>query len=193
MVLYFTGTGNSRYIAKRIAEALGDELLSMNDRIKAGDISPVTSDERLVIVTPTYAWRIPRIVRDWLAETDFPCGAQTWFVMTCGSEIGNAAKYNCALCREKQLTYMGTAQIIMPENYIAMFNAPQAEEAQQIVAKAEPDIDRVISTIAANQAFPPPRNNLYDRFMSGPVNPIFYSFFVKANAFTASDACTSCG
>ena len=76
MVLYFTGTGNSRYVAQRMAEALGDELLSMNDRIKAGNTSPITSGERLVIVTPTYAWRIPRIVRDWLAETDFSCGAQ---------------------------------------------------------------------------------------------------------------------
>lgn len=193
MILYFSGTGNSRYVAERIAVALGDELLSINDHIKAGDTSQVTSDERLIIVTPTYAWRIPRIVRDHLAETDFPCGAQTWFVMTCGSEIGNAAQYNRTLRQEKQLTYMGTAQIVMPENYIAMFNAPQAEEARQIVARAEPDIDRVISTIAANQAFPLPRNNLYDRFMSGPVNPIFYSFFVKANAFTAGDACTGCG
>ena len=193
MILYFSGTGNSRYIAQRIAGALGDELLSMNDRIKAGDTSSGTSDERLIIVTPTYAWRIPRIVQDHLAETDFPCGAQAWFVMTCGSEIGNAAKYNRALCQEKQLTYMGTAQITMPENYIAMFNAPQAEEARQIVARAEPDIDRAILAIAANQAFPPPRNNFYDRFMSGPVNPIFYSFFVKANAFAAGDACTGCG
>ena len=53
MVLYFTGTGNSRYIAQHIAEAIDDELLSMNDRIKAGDYSPVETDERLVIVTPT--------------------------------------------------------------------------------------------------------------------------------------------
>lgn len=83
MILCFTGTGNSRYVAERIAEALGDELLSMNDRIKAGEPSPVTSDERLVIVTPNYAWRIPRIVRDWLAETDFPCVKQAWFVMCC--------------------------------------------------------------------------------------------------------------
>ena len=114
MILYFSGTGNSRYIAERIAVALGDELLSMNDRIKAGDTSPVTSDERLIIVTPTYAWRIPNIMRDWLAETNFPSAKQAWFVMTCGSEIGNAAKYNRVLCQEKQLTYMGTAQIIMP-------------------------------------------------------------------------------
>lgn len=30
MILYFTGTGNSRYIAERIPVALGDELPSMN-------------------------------------------------------------------------------------------------------------------------------------------------------------------
>ena len=35
MVLYFSGTGNSRYAAQRIADALTDELLSINDRIKA--------------------------------------------------------------------------------------------------------------------------------------------------------------
>ena len=52
---------------------------------------------------------------------------------------------------------MGTAQIIMPENYIAMFNAPRSEEARQIVAKAEPDIDCVISAIADSQAFQQPR------------------------------------
>ena len=193
MVLYFTGTGNSRCIAKRIAEALGDELLSMNDRIKAGDTSSVTSNERMVIVTPTYAWRIPRVVREWLVKTDFPHAEQAWFVMTCGGEIGNAAVYNRALCREKQIPYMGTAQIVMPENYIAMFNVPQAEEARQIVARAEPDIDRAISAIQAGQKFAPPRGNLYDRFMSGPVNPIFYSCFVKAKAFTAGDACIGCG
>ncbi len=193
MVLYFTGTGNSRYAAQRIAGSLGEQLLSMNDRIRTGDASPVKTDERLVIVTPTYAWRIPRLVQNWLRRTEFPEARRVWFVMTCGSEIGNAAKYNHALCWEKQLTYMGTAQIVMPENYIAMFNAPQAEEGRQIVARTEPDIDCAAFSISANQAFPPPRNNLFDRFMSGPVNPIFYSFFVKARAFAAGDACTGCG
>ena len=37
MVFYFTGTGNSRYIARRIAAALGDEVLSINERIRAKD------------------------------------------------------------------------------------------------------------------------------------------------------------
>ena len=193
MILYFSGTGNSKFVAQRIAVALGDKILNLNDRIKASDTSLVETGERVIIVTPTYAWRIPRVVRDWLLRTE-PRGAKrAWFVMTCGSEIGNANKYNRDLCAEKAISCMDTAQIVMPENYIAMFSAPQADEARQIVAKAEPDIDRAIAAIQANQPFAPTRNNLYDRFMSGPVNPIFYKFFVKANAFTASSACIGCG
>ena len=193
MVLYYTGTGNSLYIAQRISSALNDTLLNMNERIKARDHSPVGSCEKLVIVTPTYGWRIPRVVRDWLMSTKLPEGANVWFVMNCGSEIGNAAKYNRELGCEKGLSYMGTAQIVMPENYIAMFNAPDKDESWQIVSRAEPVIDSVISDIAAQREFPAPRNNLYDRFMSAAVNPIFYKFFVKSKAFTVSDACISCG
>ena len=193
MILYFSGTGNSNYVAKRIADALGDEILNLNDRIKSGDTSSVETGERVIIVTPTYAWRIPRIVRDWLRKTELRGAKQAWFVMTCGSEIGNADKYNRELCAEKAISCMGTVQIVMPENYIAMFSAPQADEAREIVAKTEPNIDCVIASIQSNQPFAPTRNNLYDRFMSGPVNPIFYKFFVKADAFTVSDACIGCG
>ena len=193
MILYFSGTGNSNYVAKRIADALGDALVNLNDRIKALDTSPIETDERLIIVTPTYAWRIPRVVRDWLRKTELRGAKRAWFVMTCGSEIGNANKYNQALCETKHLAYMGTAEIVMPENYIAMFSTPQADEAREIIAKAEPDNDRAIAAIQSNQPFAPTRNNLYDRFMSGPVNPIFYKCFVKADAFTVSDACIGCG
>ena len=193
MIFYFSGTGNSNYVAKRIADALGDALVNLNDRIKASDTSSVETGERVIIVTPTYAWRIPRVVRDWLRKTELRGAKQVWFVMTCGSEIGNADKYNRELCTEKGLSCMGTAQTVMPENYIAMFSAPQADKARQIVAKAKPDIDRAIAAIQAGECFAPTRNNLYDRFMSGPVNPIFYKCFVKANAFTASSACIGCG
>ena len=34
MVLYFTGTGNSRYIAKRMKEKTSDDMICINDRIK---------------------------------------------------------------------------------------------------------------------------------------------------------------
>ena len=42
MVLYFTGTGNSRYLARRIAEGLDMPLYDLNTCIQAGDTSPVS-------------------------------------------------------------------------------------------------------------------------------------------------------
>ena len=63
----------------------------------------------------------------------------------------------------------------------------------RLVKNAEPTIVDTIACIKAEQPFPVPRNNLYDRFMSGPVNPIFYQFFMKATAFQTDDTCIGCG
>ena len=74
MILYFSGTGNSGYAARRIADGLGEPLLCLNDRIKAGDTAPVETGERLVIVKPTYAWRITRAPSaTWTQQSD-PAG-----------------------------------------------------------------------------------------------------------------------
>ena len=193
MIFCFSGTGNSRYLARRIAEALQEETIDLNVKIKAADYGPVQTGDRVILVTPTYAWRIPRIVSEWLCKTELIAAKRIWFVMDCGGEIGNAAGYNCRLAEQKQLQYMGTAQIVMPENYIAMFNAPQTDKARTIVERAEPAVTGVIACLRADQPFSAPRNNLYDRFMSGPVNPIFYRVFVKADAFRAGGACIGCG
>ena len=106
MVLYFTGTGNSRYLARRIAEGLKMPLYDLNACIKAGDTAPVQTGRDVVLVTPTYAWRIPRVVSEWLGKTALTGAERIWFVMDCGSEIGNAAGYNRQLAVQKQLKYM---------------------------------------------------------------------------------------
>ena len=66
----------------------------------------------------------------------------------------------------------------MPENYIAMFGVPGADEARKIVKAAEPHIAFTIAFIKEGQPFPAPRNNLLDRFMSGVVNSIFSEFSI---------------
>ena len=42
MVLFFSGTGNSRYLARRIAEGLDMPLYDLNACIQAGDTAPVS-------------------------------------------------------------------------------------------------------------------------------------------------------
>ena len=193
MILYFSGTGNSGYAARRIADGLGEPLLCLNDRIRAGDTAPVETGERLVIVTPTYAWRIPRIVEDWLLHTELAEAKQAWFVMTCGSEIGDADRYNRRLCQAKGLVCMGTAQIVMPENYIALFRAPGPEEARAIVAAAVPGLEEGAECIRRGESLPPVRRGAIDKLKSGPVNAFFYRFIIKAGPFHSTSTCVGCG
>lgn len=193
MIFCFSGTGNSRYIAGRISEALKQPVDDLNARIKAGNEVPVETGRDVIVVMPTYAWRIPRIVDAWLSRVKLIGAERIWFVMDCGGEIGAAAKYNRRLSLRKGLCDMGTAQIVMPENYIAMFGVPQAEEARKIVERAEPSIRQAILRLRAGEPFAAPRARLVDSLLSGPVNPIFYRFFVKADAFTAGGGCIGCG
>ena len=194
MILYFSGTGNSKYVAQRIADALGDTLFNINDRIKARDSSPIETGERIVFVTPTYAWRIPRIVQDWLLKTDLIGAKRAWFVMTCGSEIGNANKYNQALCETKHLAYMGTAEIVMPENYIALFSTPNsAEEVNHILAAAVPALEQTAAAIESGCPVTEPKPTVFGKFMTYIVNPIFYATCVHDRAFTVDDSCIGCG
>ena len=45
MVIYFSGTGNSKYITDRIAGGLQEKLLSMDERIKSGNTGSVKTGE----------------------------------------------------------------------------------------------------------------------------------------------------
>ena len=202
MILHFSGTGNSRYIAERIAQATGDELLDLNEKIRKRDTRTVTADSRLVFVVPTYAWRIPQVVEQWILATEFASSAseetscstlKAWFVMTCGDEIGNADAYNQVLCHKKHWDHMGTAQIVMPENYVAMFAVPKPSTARKIIRNAEPKIAETIRQIEGGTRIGPGKISFIDRMKSRLVNPLFYRLFVKADGFFTTDECTGCG
>ncbi len=193
MILYFSGTGNSRYTAEKLSSLLGDELYSIGDALKKKKSGVFTVRERLVIVTPTYAWRIPRIVSDWIKESSF-CGVRdTYFVLTCGDSVHNAQHYNRKLSKKKGFVYKGTVKIIMPENYIALFDTPSPERAGDVVSRADAHIEKAAKIIKEKGVFRDKKVTIRDIVMSGPVNCLFYPLFVKASPFRVTEHCSGCG
>ena len=49
MIFCFSGTGNSRYIAQRIAEALQEPMIDLNARIKANNTTTVDTGSDVII------------------------------------------------------------------------------------------------------------------------------------------------
>jgi flavodoxin len=63
MILYFSGTGNSTFIATKLATELNDTIISMNEKIKQGDYREHYSETPYIIVAPIYAWKIPVLLK----------------------------------------------------------------------------------------------------------------------------------
>lgn len=190
MILYFSGTGNSEYVAKRIGEMADDQVVNLFERIRTEDYSQLESDKPWVIVCPTYAWQMPHIVRDWLLNVSLAGDERIYFVLTCGTNIAGAGLFAKAVASSMGMTYKGTAGIVMPENYIAMFNTPNQEEAMQIVDRAEEKIDKVGSLIAEG-AFLEELGG--GRLQSMFMNWAFHKFIIADKKFEAGPDCTSCG
>lgn len=193
MVIYFSGTGNSRYCARMLADKLEDELLDSANYIKHGIAADLTGGKPWVFVCPTYAWQIPRLFEQFIRSGDFRGSRKAYFVLTCGGDIGNAGGPLEALCREKGLTFMGVLEVPMPENYVALFSVPDERTCAQIIAAAGPILAAGADCIRQGKSFPARRVGPLDRLKSGAVNRGFYKLYVKANSFYTTDQCVGCG
>lgn len=173
MILYFSGTGNSAYAARFTAELVGDEVLDLFDKLRNEDHSPMESEKPWVVAAPVYSWQLPHVVRDWMLETEFKGNRQIYFLLTCGSSMGNAEKYLRQLCQAKGLEFMGCAEIVMPENYIAMFEAPDKEKAERILNAAERSLKKAAKHIAEGQMIPSETPGFAGKILSSAVNKGF--------------------
>ncbi len=192
MILYFSGTGNSKYIARILANKLGERVVSANELIKTGKKAQVTASERLIFVSPVYAWRLPRVFQNFIKSCAF--SGKAYFVFTCGDSICNAEKYVKRFCKKVGIEFMGVSEIVMPENYIAMFSASEEKEIPEIIEKATAKADKLAKSIKNAEKLPPVKTNLLGKFLSSKiVNGGFYTFTVSAKKFYADDKCISCG
>lgn len=193
MILYFSGTGNSRYAALRLGELTGEPVNSINQCLKEGAAIGLHSKNHYVVVSPVYAWRLPRVVERFIRQASFSGNTGIYFVLTCGDDVGNAAKYARRLCAKKGLRFCGLEPLVMPENYITMYQAPGREEAEQMIRRAEPELERFAGLIREGKPFPGPKVTLGGRVKSSLVNRLFYPLYVNARGYYATEACVGCG
>lgn len=193
MIVYYTGTGNSRYAAEALAYHTGDEIFNATDAMRDKETAALKSEKPWIFVSPTYCWRIPKIFQKWISEGSFVGSKDAYFVMTCGSDIGNAEKHIKSFCTKKGFNYRGVQEVVMPENYLAMFSVPGDEESAAIRREADPVLKSAAEKIVGGLPIERKRAGIFDTIKSGPVNPGFYALCVKSKSFTVSDDCISCG
>lgn len=188
MVVYYSGTGNSRFVAKRIAKILDEKLVDFTSLYRQNEKIDFSDEERIIFVYPTYAGRMPVFMMNYLYHQKYKTGTKAYFVTTCGMSGGNQAKNLQCFCKKLSLEFMNFYWVVMPENYIALFSAPDKAKAEEIIEKAKPVIEKTAEKIKNEE-----KAKLITGFEKSIYNDLFYKMVVKAKKFYATDECVGCG
>lgn len=195
MIIYFTGTGNSKYLAEQLKDILDDELFCANEYIKKREYPTFKSERPFVFVGPVYSWRIARIFEDFILKAKF--GGEgiksCYFVLNAGDSAGGAKKKLKDLCYKKGFTFKGMCEVVMPENYTALFTAPSDNTIREQFNRADVLIKNFAKVVKANDFYKSGKAKLLGKFLTNIVNPVFFKFIVKDRKFEVSDKCISCG
>lgn len=193
MILYFSGTGNSKYVAEYLQDKLQDDIVDIGDCIKQNVLIRSQNKRPLIIVCPVYVSAPPTIVMDFLKKSKFEGNKQAYFIMTCAGGMGASPYYCREICKEKGFEYMGCEQIEMPQNYLVFFKTKEKEECEKIIEEAIPKMEQIADAILRELPIalePPGKGDILSTQM---VLKPYYKYFIKADKFIVSDACIQCG
>ena len=195
MVLYFSATGNTEYIAKQLAVRLNDESLNILDRVKANNTEALISDKPYVICAPVYVCEMPRFMAKFLKKTALDGNKEVYFVFTSGGYAGISGKLAEKIIRKKNMIYKGHAEITMPRNYVINDHYPMLpkEAVEERLEKAYAQLASITEIIKANGNLKARNVQLWETLVTVPFNPIWCKLQFKDKDFYAKDNCIGCG
>ncbi len=177
MIFYFSGTGNTRWAAFKVASATHDRLVDIAEEMRTMKQQGLTTtrtfvlepDERLGFIFPVHGWRVPRLVRDFIGRLQIkrsqeqqqdeaqPHGTFAYAVCTAGDSIGlTIENLDSAIAANASLAVMGIKKVasayslIMPESYVGLpfMDVDTQEREKRKKDKAADELDSIAMEIA---------------------------------------------
>lgn len=200
MIYYFSGTGNTKYCAGKLAEMLGEKMVSITvaQLRSPNDALLSTDDKRIIWMFPTYSWGMPRQIANLLKCATFkmPADAVHWMVTTCGDDIGLTAKQWRKLMYENDFIDGTAFSVIMPNTYTFMkgYDVDSEALANEKIAKSQQTLENIAAIIAEGHVVKDQVvTGKFAWFKSKIVYPIFNKFYTSPRPFYATDECSKCG
>ncbi|MCQ2977693.1 MAG: EFR1 family ferrodoxin [archaeon] len=192
MIIYFSGTGNSRYVAEGLSQILDDKLVSASDLMKVKDKETFNSEKPFVFVGPVYAWRLPKVFRKFIRESIFLGPRNAYVVVTCGLSPADTYGSIKADLKRVGLNVKGFSYIKMPANYIAMYNPPNKEKSKEIVKNGHNKVIEIGEKIKNGESFIDSPSNAKSKFLSIFAYQ-FSNLMFRSKKFKVSEDCVGCG
>lgn len=155
MIFYFSGTGNSKHVAHCLAQATGENCISIAECMNKDHTAfTLNHDERVGFVTPVYFWGLPNIVVRFVRQLQLTglCHNFIYHVVTFGTTTGQAHYMMQKLLKEKGLWLDAKYNVKMVDVWTPLFNVSNRYKCLRKTIEAEKSIHIVALRATARQA-----------------------------------------
>lgn len=216
MIYYFSGTGNSLYVARHLADLLGEKLFPM----ALADSSSLSFAEEkegaaIGLVFPVYAWGIPNVVERFVQKVSLSrgnCpqeaenlgrvsdggpkglgGTFLYAVMTCGDDMGYADKVlEKVLGRKLDAAF----SVLMPDVYVCLpgFDVDSKDECREKYAKEKDAVQDIAACVRERRQVRHLKRGPFPWTKTYVIRPLFNRYLLTDKYFNVDKAkCIACG
>lgn len=186
MIFYFTGTGNSRWVAEQLAEVMNEVTVDMASCLLRGTVPAI--EGRVGIVFPIHSWMVPWPVLYFLSKLSVPKDVYRYAVCTCGDDAGKAMTF-----LSNVFSINAAWSVIMPNTYVPMFSLDSDRVAFSKILAARKQIAEISRVVMSESCKWEVHEGSFPWFKSYIINFLFTRFAIRISKFHIDKGCISCG
>ncbi|MCX7787020.1 MAG: EFR1 family ferrodoxin [Spirochaetes bacterium] len=195
-IFYFTGTGNSLWVARKLGENLRSQ--SSGSWVSILPLSSLETtlglDDQMTVglVFPVHAWGVPSMIKRSL---DLVRGAGSYYAIAVNAgQVANTLVQLFREMRKKGMILSAGFSIRMPSNYLPFGGAESVEDQRICFREAEEKLNRVARVMIDRSSLPVEKGPLWQNLLLSGFNGFFSSHASSMDKyFIVQDSCTSCG
>jgi len=194
-IFYFSSSGNSLSIAKKLTAALDDtELIAIKNVVLNNQIS-LAGYDKVGIIFPVYAWGPPNIVVKFASKLTDGAGKYIFSIVTYGGmPCATLSTFN-EMLKKNSLHLACGFGIAMPGNYTPLYGAIPQNKQEKMFMNAEKKIEEITTYIKTGEkGFIQKGSILLNWLFSGVIYKGGIKAFAKSDTkFWVDQNCTKCG
>jgi ferredoxin len=190
-IFYYTGTGNSLWVARKVADALGETVLVSIPEYR--DENKIIPSDTIGLVFPVYIWGVPAPVLRFVQNIKILPESYIFAIAVNGGQVSNTLVQLKGIMARNRLNLSAGFQIKMPSNYIPWGGPGPREEQQKRFDLAQKKVMRIAESIKGKAPLPVEKGPLWQRIIFTAIYKMSFSQVPKMDRqFWSDDKCNSC-
>ena len=188
MIFYFTGTGNSLYAAKKLADE-GEEIVSIVEALRSKAFHYTLKEgEALGFVFPVYFYTVSDPVLELVRNLTVENASFVYAVIPCGASIGAAGGFLKSELKKRGLELQRVDPLVVPDGALIFYDIDSPEKMRKTLEAATKELASIKRAIDRRES-----NSIKGSPFAGKLGLAGYHACMGTKAFHADEKCVGCG